>query len=194
MIHTHRPHNHWSVIERKEKWEKKGEKTFDTHPKGHFQHKSSDTKSKGRDRTFHRYTRNRRSAGLGNDFKHEDRNISVSVTTHIPAKNVKDTLACFFWSLLSPVKKHFRLPYYYYSTLCLQMKATQDKNREHQEWETTTNKFVTAVTSLTAKQPKKAAQCSRRMNSESIFGKFSLANMQCCMKYHLFTFPQLHQN
>lgn len=63
MIRTHRPHNHWSVVERKEKWGKKGEKTLDTDPKGNFQHKSSVMKSKGRDGTFQRYTRNR-SAGL----------------------------------------------------------------------------------------------------------------------------------
>lgn len=63
-------------------------------PKGVFKQMSSLMKSKGRERTFQRYTRNRSSVGLGHDFKHEDMNICVN--TSVTAKNVKDTPACPF--------------------------------------------------------------------------------------------------
>lgn len=65
-------------------------------PKGIFKQMSSLLKSKGRDRTFQSYTRNRSSAGLGHDFNQEDTNICVTASR--TAKNVKDTPACSFWS------------------------------------------------------------------------------------------------
>lgn len=71
----------------KKKWHRLKRECFST--SHHLQ------KAKAETELFKRYSRNR-SKGSGHDFKHEDADSCVPVSTCIPANNVKDTLACLF--------------------------------------------------------------------------------------------------